>query len=205
MSFDVKPIFEREAPWRFRVACSRSTAGERAQLWVVSRAFVKEDSSAPPLVVPRAPLPEGVPNYVTARGLALLRAERALLEAARPRPDAAEGASAVAAHNARLAALDERIARAILLDPKALPHDEARFSALVRLRSEAGEARAYRIVGVDEADAQSGRIAFTAPLALQLSGKRVGDQVSLRGAEGRVDFAIVAIDYAPEAEPPREP
>jgi transcription elongation factor GreB len=50
----------------------------------VSKAFTKEDSAAEELVVPpRAPLPDGVPNYVTPRGLELLRAEREALEAAR--------------------------------------------------------------------------------------------------------------------------
>ena len=112
----------------------------------MSRAFVKEDSNEPPLIVPRAPLPEGAPNYVTRRGLALLRAERALLEATRPDPEAPAGASALTAHHARANALDGRIASAILLDPASLPRDEARFSARVTLRNEAGEERHYRIV-----------------------------------------------------------
>ena len=161
----------------------------------MSRAFVKEDSSEPPLIVPRAPLPDGAPNYVTSRGLRLLRSERAALEAARPDPEAAGGAAALAAHHARLSALDARLSSALLLDPATLPHDEARFSALVTLRSEAGEERRYRIVGVDEADARSGRLAFTAPLALQLSGKRVGEVVVLRQAGVEAEYELIAIDY----------
>jgi transcription elongation factor GreB len=164
----------------------------------VSRAFVKEDHAEPPLVVPRAPLPAGVTNYVTARGLALLREERQALEAARPTTDGPDGAAALAAHQARLGALDARIASAVVLAPASLPQDEARFSALVTLRSEAGTEKRYRIVGVDEADAQSGHIAFTAPLAAALSGKRVGDVVSLRGPGGEQELEIVAISYADE-------
>jgi transcription elongation factor GreB len=166
----------------------------------VSRAFVKEDSAEPPLVVPRAPLPQGTPNYVTRRGLAELRSERAELEAARPDPDALgdSGSGALAAHNARLSALDARIASAVMPDVATLPHDEARFSAAVTLRNEAGEERRFRIVGVDEADAQSGRIAFTAPLARKLTGKRVGEVVQLGHARAEAEFEIVAIDYAQE-------
>lgn len=164
----------------------------------MSRAFVKEDSAEPPLVVPRAPLPPGVPNYVTRRGLAALRSERAVLEATRPAADALEGSGALAAHNARLGALDARIASAVIPDSAALPHDEVRFSAAVTLRTEAGEERRYRIVGVDEADAQSGRIAFTAPLARRLIGKRVGDAIQLGHAGSEIEFEITAIDYGQE-------
>jgi transcription elongation factor GreB len=164
----------------------------------VSRAFVKEDNSEPPLVVPRAPLPEGVANYVTPRGLALLHEERAQLEAARPDPEGLDAVRELAAYNARSSALSARIASAIVLDPAQLPPDEARFSALVTLRNDAGDEKRYRIVGVDEADAHAGRIAFTAPLAVRLSGKRVGDTLILRGPNGEAEFEIVSIDYTQE-------
>ena len=50
----------------------------------MSKAFTDEETAGPePVVPPRAPLPPGVPNYVTARGLALLRAELASLQAER--------------------------------------------------------------------------------------------------------------------------
>ena len=43
----------------------------------MSRAFVKDDAAGGELrFTSRPPLPEGQPNYVTARGLALLEAER---------------------------------------------------------------------------------------------------------------------------------
>jgi transcription elongation factor GreB len=159
---------------------------------------VKEDSAEPPLVVPRAPLPPGVPNYVTRRGLAQLRRERAALEAARPDQDGGTGAAALASHHARLGALDLRIANAVTVDAAALPHDEVRFSAAVTLRDDAGQERRYRIVGVDEADPGSGRIAFVSPLARELSGKRLGDRVSLFQQGAPTDYEIIAIDYTQE-------
>lgn len=164
----------------------------------MSRAFVKEDSTEPPLVVPRAPLPADVPNYVTRRGLAELQHERASLEASRPPSDGAGGAAALASHNARLGALDLRIASAVNVDPATLPQDEVRFSAAVTLRDDAGHERRYRIVGVDEAAPDAGRIAFVAPLARQLTGKRLGDTVSLRQQGTPTDYQIVAIDYTEE-------
>lgn len=158
---------------------------------------MKEDNAEPPLVVPRAPLPADVPNYVTRRGLAQLQHERAELEASRPPADGAAGPAALAAHNARLGALDQRIASAVTVDPASLPHDEVRFSATVTLRDEAGHERRYRIVGVDEAAPEAGRIAFVAPLARQLTGKRVGDSVTLRQQSTPTEYEIVEISYAP--------
>jgi transcription elongation factor GreB len=164
----------------------------------VSRAFVKEDSAELPLVVPRAPLPEGVPNYCTARGLRALTEERAALGQQRPTADGSAGATAQASYQARLAALEARIQSAVVLDAATLPQDEVRFSAAVTLRSDDGQRRHYRIVGVDEADPASGRIAFTAPVARELMGKRLGDWVTLRAGQGEVDCEITAIDYAQE-------
>ena len=43
----------------------------------MSRGFVKEDDQEEaPLIPPRAPLPDGVANYVTPRGMRLLLEER---------------------------------------------------------------------------------------------------------------------------------
>jgi transcription elongation factor GreB len=161
----------------------------------MSRAFTKEDGAQLPFVVPRAPLPAGVTNYVTPRGLAALRAERAALEAARPAGDTDHQAVELAAHNARLAALDARIASALVVDPATLPHDEVRFSARVTLIGEHGSERSYRIVGIDEADPASGRITFVAPLARALMGKRVGDTVGLRSERGEEELEISGIAY----------
>jgi len=157
---------------------------------------VKEDRVEVPLVVPRVPLPEGTPNYVTARGLALLRAELAALETERARHlSSGEGDPGFAE---RIADLEARIGSAELVDPRTLAHDEVRFSAQVTLRSAAGAERRYRIVGVDEADPSAGRIAFIAPLARTLLGRRLGDVLVLRIAGAEDEFEIAAIDYDPE-------
>ena len=187
----VGPGVEREARGRAASHWRGHTGG-------VSRAFTKEDREEMPFVAPRAPLPDGVTNYVTARGFELLRAERIALEAARPDSAEPNGAAALAAHHARLGALDARIASAKVLDPATLPQDEVRFSACVTLREAEGRERRYRIVGVDEADAPAGRIAFTAPLARELIGKRLGDLVPLRSPQGETEYEVISIDYSPE-------
>jgi transcription elongation factor GreB len=166
----------------------------------VSKAFTKDDSSDAPLVVPaRPPLPEGVINYVTSRGLALLRDElgrlrfeRGRLESRSADPD---GPRELATAVARVAELENRLACAQLVaatEPSAA-RDDVRFGATVTVHSEGGGERTYEIVGVDEADIASGRVAFVAPLARALIGKRVGDVVSLRTPRGEEELEVVAI------------
>jgi transcription elongation factor GreB len=167
----------------------------------VSKAFTQEETpDAPRVVPPRAPLPEGVPNYVTLRGLALLRAELAALDAERAAatPDP-EGAGALLA--ARRAQLEQRLASAQPVLPPAEPTETVRFGASVRVVGEDG-ARRYRIVGVDEADAAQGRIAFVSPLARALLGRAIGDRVRLHAPRGDEELEIVAVDHDPEPEAP---
>jgi len=168
----------------------------------VSKGFTKDDATDEPLVVPsRAPLPEGTPNYVTPRGLALLQDELGELAAQRARAQAkaAEGdadASRLAAVLAtRAGELEVRIGAAALVDPKGQPHGEARFGATVTVRAESGETRRYHIVGVDEASVADGRIAFTSPLARALSGKQIGDTATVRTPRGQEDLEVIEVSY----------
>lgn len=162
----------------------------------MSRAFVKEDAEAPPLHRPRAPLPEGARNYVTRRGLALLRGElSALLAELAERERSGAAAGEVVSLRNRAAELEARLASAEPIDPSAGPRDTVRFGARVTIRG-AGEAeRSYRIVGVDEANAGEGSIAFVAPLARALLGKRVGESFTWRAPRGEEELEVIAIDF----------
>jgi len=145
----------------------------------MSKAFTKDDLPDPPVVVRHRPsLPEGMPNYVTARGLAALRAELATAEAG----------------SARRGELERRIASAVLVPPPA-EQEEIRFGAQVELRAEGGRTRHVRIVGVDEADPADSLIAFVAPLARALLGRRAGDRVSVRTPGGDEELEVIAVAY----------
>ncbi len=174
----------------------------------MSKAFTREEAFDEPVVPARAPLPEGVPNYVTPRGLRLLREEMAALEAERARRDPALGDDdeqrRVAVLSQRQAALASRIASARVVDPAATPRDEVRFGATVTVRNaDDGAERRFQIVGVDEADPARGRIAFTSPLARAVVGCAVGDEVVLETAAGEEALEVIAIAY--EAAQPAEP
>jgi len=171
----------------------------------MSRAFLKNESADDPVMIPaRAPLPPGATNYVTSRGLALLRAELDELEAERAHAqiddaDEADRTRQLALLAGRIANLNQRIGSAKVVDAHSQPQNEVRFGATVSLRNQTSKLpktdRQLTIVGVDEADVSQGRIAFTAPLARIMLGKRVGETVALRTAQGENTMKIMAISY----------
>jgi transcription elongation factor GreB len=170
----------------------------------MSKAFTDEEAAEPPRVVaPRAPLPAGVPNYVTSAGLALLRAELAALDAERAvaehEPEVAGRAHALASLAQRRAELEARIASAEIVPLPPQPRNQVRFGATVSVDG-AGGVRHYQIVGVDEADAARGKLAFVSPLARALLGASVGDTIRLRAPRGEEELEIVAVEYAGDLE-----
>ena len=102
------------------------------------------------------------------------------------------------AHAAWRAELEERIATALVVSPpeaRSALRGEARFGATVHLRDAEGRARVVRIVGVDEADAAHGLVAFTAPLARALLGRHAGDVVSVRTPGGEEELELVSVAW----------
>jgi len=166
----------------------------------MSRAFVKDDAANEQVLVPpRAHLPPGTTNFVTSRGLALLNAELEDLKSQQKVLESGfEEATVRAPRLASLAeqieALEDRIRTAKPIRPVDVPQDEVAFGATVTVNI-AGQERRFTLVGVDEASAQEGRVAFTAPIAQALMGHRVGDTVKLQTARDRQALKILAIEY----------
>ncbi len=159
----------------------------------MSRAFVKDDADADPVLVPdRAPLSDGVTNRVTPGGYAALEREGVALEEALAAARAAGDPRAVAAGTELLDALRARVASALVVSlPE--PLDRAVFGADVTLRREDGRTLRFRIVGVDEADPGAGKIAFTAPLAAAVEDARVGEVRVARVGDADVRVEVVAV------------
>jgi transcription elongation factor GreB len=173
----------------------------------VSKAFTKDETYDEPVVAARAPLPDGTPNWVTPRGLRLLRAELERLEAERAAASATtsdddERQRRLAILGQRQADLAERISGARVVDPASVDIERVRFATCVVIRTvegaDEGRERRIAIVGVDEADPASGRIAFTAPLARALVGAEVGDEVTLETARGDELLEVLAIERVAE-------
>ena len=168
----------------------------------MSRGFVREgDQEEAPYIPPRAPLPAGVPNHVTPRGLRLLQEERAMLEADRSKPFESEEAKrrAWAEIDGRMELLNERLGSARLVEPPDPAPEEVRFGAAVTFRflkgPQAGQEHTFHIVGVDEASVKDGRIAFVAPIARALLGKRPGEIAAFALGTMRQELEVLAVTY----------
>ena len=170
----------------------------------MSRGFVKEeDQEEAPFIPPRAALPPGVINYVTPQGYEQLLQEREDLENERKRLNIdsdKERRHAAAVIDGKLSLLNERISSARILKPEDQRPDEVRFGATVKFKSLSGKQKNYEemftIVGVDEADIKQNKIAFLAPLARALTGKKSGDTAEFKlGAETK-SLEILDIFYA---------
>ena len=84
-------------------------------------------------------------------------------------------------HNeGRIAELEDKLARADIIDISKLSGDTIKFGATVTLVDEDTEKKAvWQIVGEAEADAKKGRISITSPLARALIGKKKGATVEV--------------------------
>lgn len=169
----------------------------------MSRAFVKEDADGGEvLVAQRAPLPPGVPNLVTRAGHAALERERAErlaeLEALEAAESTQESRRLLATRREEYELLLGRIATARVVEPPA-ERDVADVGATVRVRygsgAQAGRTAELTIVGVDEADPLEGLVAFTAPLARALIGKRPGMEASFDVGEETLRVTLEEVSY----------
>ncbi len=154
------------------------------------------------------------PRFITPAGFARIRAEYEQLFA-EERPKLVETIAWAAANGdrsengdyiygrKRLREIDRRLGylakvmkQARLVDPAAQPtRDQIRFGATVELADEDDERRTLTIVGDDEADASSGLIGWSAPLARALIGARLGDERVVRLPAGDKSYEIIAISY----------
>jgi transcription elongation GreA/GreB family factor len=152
----------------------------------VAVAFTREeDYEAQAANLPDRPV-SAHPNLVTASGLAAIEAELAAARAAYAAAQAEGGISADRTAMARatrdLRYWSARRASAQLTEPQG-DADEAVFGTTVELEREDGRRQVFRIVGEDEADPKGGSVSYVSPLARAVLGKRVGDVVSVNGAE----------------------
>jgi transcription elongation factor GreA len=113
--------------------------------------------------------------------------ENAEYHAARERQSFIEG---------RVLELEDKISRAEIIDVSKLSGKVIKFGATVTLIDEdTDEKSAYQIVGEDEADIKSKRLAITAPLARALVGKKVGDQVEVTTPGGSKSYEIAKVQF----------
>ena len=123
------------------------------------------------------------------------------IEAARAHGDLSENAEYHAAKErqgqieASLADLEDRLSRAMVIDPTTLSGDRVVFGATVHLLDENDKPIKYQIVGETEADARVGRISYNSPLGRALISRSVGDEVEFSAPSGDKYFEIAKIEF----------
>lgn len=124
------------------------------------------------------------------------------IEVARAHGDISENAEFHAAKEkqshieGRIRTVEDRLARAQVIEPGDDPPDTIRFGVTADLEdAETGETVRYTIVGEDEADVARGEISVTSPVARALLGRSVGESVTVRVPKGTREFEVLEIGY----------
>lgn len=123
------------------------------------------------------------------------------IETARAHGDLSENAEYHAAKErqgqieAQVIDLEDRLSRAVIIDPRTLSGDKVVFAATVHLLDEDNKKIVYQIVGQTEADARIGRISYSSPLGRALIGRRVGEEVEVTTPSGDRYYTIEAVEF----------
>jgi transcription elongation factor GreA len=101
------------------------------------------------------------------------------------------------AHNeSRIAEIEDKLARADVIDIGKLSGDTIKFGATVTLIDEDTDKKTvWQIVGEPEADAKRGRISITSPLARALIGKKKGATVEVMAPGGPKAYEITKVEW----------
>ena len=97
----------------------------------------------------------------------------------------------------RIAMLEDRLARAQVIDGKGQSTERVSFGATVVLSDvDSGDEITYTIVGEDEADVNQGMISVTSPVARAIMGREEGSCVQVRVPKGTRELEILEIRFA---------
>ncbi|MGH8679533.1 MAG: transcription elongation factor GreB [Burkholderiales bacterium] len=181
----------------------------------MNKAFTKEtDRDEDGVEESGVSLPAGTKNYITPAGFRRLK-EEALHLIDKERPDLVKVVQWAASNgdrsenadyiygkrrlreiDRRIRFLTKRLDAAAVVDPATREEtDQVFFGATVTVAHENGDEKIYAIVGIDEADAVSGRISWISPLAKTLIKARAGDVVTLRTPGGNEQLEIISVEY----------
>lgn len=96
----------------------------------------------------------------------------------------------------RIKDLEDKIARAQVVDPSQIKTDRIVFGASIQVKDlETDEVKHYQIVGVDESNVKEGKLSIESPIARQLLNKKEGDTVTIRVPKGELEYEVISIRY----------
>jgi transcription elongation factor GreA len=96
----------------------------------------------------------------------------------------------------RIAEIEDKMARAQVIDVSKLSGAQIKFGATVSVVDEdTEEAARYQIVGEHEANVKDGKISVTSPLARGMIGKEVGEVVEINTPAGVKSYEILKLEW----------
>jgi transcription elongation factor GreA len=96
----------------------------------------------------------------------------------------------------QIAEIEDKMARAQVIDVKKLSGSQVKFGATVTVIDEdTEEAARYQIVGEHEANVKNGRISITSPIARAIIGKESGDVVEVPTPGGAKSYEITKVEW----------
>ena len=96
----------------------------------------------------------------------------------------------------RVQELEDKLARAQVIDITKMSGDTVKFGATVTVLDEDTEQEAtYQIVGEDEADVKAGKISISSPIARSMINKEVGDVAEVNAPGGLKSYEIMSVSW----------
>ncbi len=97
---------------------------------------------------------------------------------------------------ARINELKGKLSRATIIDPSAMPQDEVRFGAKVKVqKTGAKRPETYTLVGAGEEDYDEGKILVSSPLAQGLLGKKKGEVATIQLPNREMELTVLEVSY----------
>ena len=167
----------------------------------MSKAFTREsdEPNADETPASRPPLPPGSSNYITREGAERLRVRlKNLLETKQRLAAKSDDPTTAQTEQRKLESAIRNLQRlldSVVVAEVPVDREKIVFGATVAIRHRNGEEATYHIVGVDEADPESGSISWISPLARALHSRRAGDKVHFKSPAGEDELWILSVRY----------
>lgn len=155
----------------------------------MNKAFVKEESGED-ILAPLPEMPADIRNYVTPMGQQTI--QRSLRELEQNAPQSFRSREI----DQRIQYLRSRLETMEVIDASVHAGSERiYFGATVTYQDSKQEEHTVTLVGIDEADAATGRISWLSPVAQALLGAFEGEAVELDGIESAEELLILDVRY----------
>ncbi len=99
-------------------------------------------------------------------------------------------------NEARIVELEDKLARAEIIDISKLSGETITFGATVTLLDQNTDRKSvWQIVGEPEADVKGRKISFASPLAPALIGKKKGSEIEVAAPGGEKEYKVLRVEW----------